>query len=107
LSGFSFLILSRAAAPPSIPANLKQERSFHVDGQCFGSGPASGSADPHNFGNLDPHPYHIKKPDPHHSDKLNPEPDPDTHHFADDKPKCMEYGPILALFYVFEPLFGS
>jgi hypothetical protein len=22
---------------------------------------------------------------------LDPEPDPDPHHFADDKPKCMEY----------------
>jgi hypothetical protein len=26
------------------------------------------------------------------------DPDPDPHHFADVKPKCMEYEPILALF---------
>jgi hypothetical protein len=40
---------------------------------------------------------HIKKnPDPYRSDKLNPEPEP--HQFADDKPNCMEYEPILALF---------
>jgi hypothetical protein len=55
--------------------------------------------DPHHFGNLDPHP----DPHPHHSDKLNPDP----HQFADDKPKCMEYKPIVALFQGFEPLFGS
>jgi hypothetical protein len=35
---------------------------------------------------VDPH------PDQQQSDKLDPEPDP--HQFADDKPKCMEYGPI-------------
>jgi hypothetical protein len=34
--------------------------------------------------------------DPHHCDRLHPEPDP--HQFEDDKPKCMEYKPILALF---------
>jgi hypothetical protein len=33
-------------------------------------------------------------PDPHQSDKL----DPDPHLFTDDKPKCMEYETILALF---------
>jgi len=43
--------------------------------------------DPHHFSNLDPH------PDPH----------PDPHQFADVKPKCMEYAPILALFEGFEP----
>jgi hypothetical protein len=43
--------------------------------------------------------------DPHHSDMLYPEPDP--HQFADNKPKCMEYEPILALFQGFDPLFGS
>jgi hypothetical protein len=48
--------------------------------------------DPPYFGNLDPHP----DPDPHQSDKLDPEPDP--HQFADNKPKCMEYEPICALF---------
>jgi hypothetical protein len=36
-----------------------------------------------------------------------PEPEPDPHQFADDKPKCMEYEPILALFQGFEPLFES
>jgi hypothetical protein len=40
---------------------------------------------------------------PHQSDKL----DPDPHLFADDKPKCMQNEPILALFQGFEPLFGS
>jgi hypothetical protein len=45
-----------------------------------------------NVGNLDPHP----DPHLHQSEKLDPEPDP--HKFADDKPKCMEYEPILALF---------
>jgi hypothetical protein len=54
--------------------------------------------DPHHFGNLDPH------PNPHHSDILEPEQDP--HQFAHEKPKCMEYEPILALFQGFEPLFG-
>ncbi len=53
--------------------------------------------DPHHFGNLDPH--------LHQRDKLDPEPDP--HKFADDKPKCMEYEPILALFQGFKPLIGS
>jgi hypothetical protein len=32
---------------------------------------------------------------------LYPKPDPDQ--FADDKPKCMEYEPICALFHSFEP----
>jgi hypothetical protein len=57
---------------------------------------------PHHFGNLDPHPG----PHPHQIKiwirikicKLDPEPDPDPHQFADVKPKCMEYEPILALF---------
>jgi hypothetical protein len=33
--------------------------------------------------------------------------DPDPHQFADNKPKCMEYEPVLALFQGFEHLFGS
>jgi hypothetical protein len=41
-------------------------------------------------------------PDPHQSDTL----DPDPLQFADDKPKCMEYEPIWALFQGLEPLFG-
>ncbi len=53
--------------------------------------------------NLDPSP----RPDPHQKDKLDPEPDPDPHLFADDKPKCIEYEPILARFKGFEPLLGS
>jgi hypothetical protein len=61
--------------------------------------------DPHHFGNLDPH------PDPHQIKirisikiyKLDPEPDP--HQYADVKPKCMEYEPILALLQGFEHLF--
>jgi hypothetical protein len=41
----------------------------------------------------DPHPdTHL---DPYQSDKLDPEPDPDPHQFADDKPKRMEYEPFL------------
>ncbi len=44
-------------------------------------------------------------PDPHQSVKL--EPDQDPHQFADDRPICMEYKPIWALFQGFEPLFGN
>ncbi len=55
--------------------------------------------DPHHFGNLDP------QPDPHQDGKLDPNPKP--HQFADDKRKCMEYEPILALFQGFEHLFGG
>jgi hypothetical protein len=46
---------------------------------------------------LDPNPYESASAsnknqdlDPHQRDKL----DPDPHHFADDKPKCMKYEPI-------------
>jgi hypothetical protein len=42
--------------------------------------------DPHHFGNLDPHPDPHLHPDSNQSDKLDPEQDPDTHKFADDKP---------------------
>jgi hypothetical protein len=63
--------------------------------------------DPHHFGNQDPHP----DPHPHQRkiqirikiDKLDPEPDLDPHQFADVKPKCMEYEPILASFQGFQP----
>ncbi len=49
-----------------------------------------------NLIRVDPDPYlHL---DPHQSDKLDPETDPDPHQFADVKPECMEYEPILALF---------
>ncbi len=51
-------------------------------------GSASGSASAAN-----------KYPDPHQTDKLDPDPDP--HQFADAKPKCMQYEPILAIFQVF------
>jgi hypothetical protein len=54
--------------------------------------------DPHHFstGNLDrlPHPHQIKIRIRIKIFKLDPEP----HQFADVKPKCMEYEPILALF---------
>jgi hypothetical protein len=33
---------------------------------------------------------------------MDPDSDPDPHHFADEKPKCMEYGPIWAF-----TVFGS
>ncbi len=70
--------------------------------------------DPHHFGNLDPHPNPHLHPDHPHQRKfriwihikiheLDPEPDPDLYQFADDKPKGMEYEPILALFQGFEP----
>ncbi len=36
----------------------------------------------------------VVDPDPNHFGTLDP------HKFADDKPKCMEYEPILALFQV-------
>jgi hypothetical protein len=35
---------------------------------------------------------------------VDTEPDPDPHHFEDDKPKCMEFESILALFQGFEHL---
>jgi hypothetical protein len=46
-------------------------------------------------------------PDLHQSEKLDPDPDPDPLKFADDKPKGMEFEPILALFQGFEPLIQS
>jgi hypothetical protein len=59
--------------------------------------------DPHHFGNLDPHPdphpHKMKNPHPDTSDNLDLKPDP--HQFADDKPKCVEYEPILAIFQRF------
>ncbi len=65
--------------------------------------------DPHHFGNLDPHPHQIKIRIRIRIKiyKLDPEPDPDPHQFADVKPKCMEYEPILALFQWFEPFFEA
>jgi hypothetical protein len=56
--------------------------------------------DPQHFGNLDPHPdlQEIKIRTRIKINKLDPEPDPDQHHFADVKPKCVEYEPILVLF---------
>jgi hypothetical protein len=36
---------------------------------------------------VDTDPHHFQDPDPYQRDKL----DPDSHQFADDKPKCMEY----------------
>jgi hypothetical protein len=55
-----------------------------------------------HFGNLDPHPdlhpHQIKIRIRIKIYKL----DPDPHQFADVKPKCMEYEPVLALFQGFE-----
>ncbi len=65
--------------------------------------------DSHHFGNLDPYP----EPHPHKIKirikiyKLDPEPDPDPHQFADVKPKCLEYDPILALFQGFQAFFKA
>ncbi len=39
--------------------------------------------------------------------KLDPELDLDPHQFADVKPKCMEYEPILALFKGFGHVFEA
>jgi hypothetical protein len=50
--------------------------------------------DPHHFGNLDPHQIKIRIRIKIY--KLDPKPDP--HQSADDKPKCMEYETILAIF---------
>ncbi len=55
--------------------------------------------DPHQSDKLDPNP----NPDQHQSDKLVTDP----HQYRDDKPNCMEYVPISAIFQGFEPLFGS
>ncbi len=59
----------------------------------------------HHFCNLDPdpHPHQIKIRIRIKIYKLDPEPNP--HQFADVKPKCMDYEPILALFQWFEPYF--
>jgi hypothetical protein len=56
--------------------------------------------DAHHFGNLDTHPHQLKIRIRIRIKiyKLDPEPDPDPHQFADVKPKCMEYEPILVLF---------
>ncbi len=59
--------------------------------------------DPHHFGNLDPHPHQIKIRIRIKIYKL----DLDPHQFADFKPKCMKYEPILALFQGFERFFWS
>jgi hypothetical protein len=74
--------------------------------------------DPHHFCNLDLDPHPNPHPDHPHQrkiriwihiiiHKLDPEPDSDLHQFADVKPKCMEYEPILALFQEFEPFFEA
>jgi hypothetical protein len=59
----------------------------------------------HQFGNPDPHPHQIKIRIRIKIFKLDLERDPDPLQFADVKPKCMDYDPILALFQGFEPLF--
>jgi hypothetical protein len=59
--------------------------------------------DPHHFGNHpDPHPHKMKIRIRIHIKIYKLDPDPGQ--FADIKPKCMEYEPILALFSQgFEP----
>jgi hypothetical protein len=60
----------------SIVFDVKMSKSKHQQYSskdlCCGSGSAFASNE---------------NPDPHQSDKLDPEPDLDTHQFADDKPK--------------------
>jgi hypothetical protein len=67
--------------------------------------------DPHHFstGNLDrlPHPHQIKIRIRIKIYKLDPDPEPDPHQFADVKPKCMKYEPILKLFQGTEPFFEA
>ncbi len=67
--------------------------------------------DPHHFGNLDPrpdpHPYKIKIRIRIRIKIYKLDPDPGPHKFADVKPKCMEYEPILAPFQGFEPFFEA
>jgi hypothetical protein len=63
--------------------------------------------DPHHFANLDPHPDQINIWIRIKIYKLDPGPDPDPAQFADVKPKCMDYEPILALLQGFEPRFRS
>jgi hypothetical protein len=66
-------------------------------------------------GRPDPNPHQIDKLDldPHQSEKLDPDPlqsdnlDPDPYQLTDEKPKCMEYETLRALFQGFEPLFVS
>ncbi len=51
--------------------------------------------------------------DPYQTERKDPDQHPEPHQrdgsgsFADDKPKCMAYEHIQALFRGFEPLFGS
>ncbi len=65
--------------------------------------------DPHLFGNLDPHQHQIKIRIRIRIKiyKLDLEPNPDPRQFADVKPKCIEYEPILALIQGFEPFFKA
>jgi hypothetical protein len=56
-----------------------------------------------HFGDLDPHPHQIKIRIRIRIKMYKLDPEPDPHQFADDKPKCIEYGPLLIflLFYMF------
>jgi hypothetical protein len=64
--------------------------------------------DSHHFGNMDTHPHQIKSDFGSASKfKLDLKPEPDPHQFADVKPTCMKYEPILALFQGFEPFFEA
>jgi hypothetical protein len=55
----------------------------------------------------DPHPHQIKIRICIKIYELDLGPDPDPHQFADVKPECMEYEPILAFFQGFEPFFEA
>ncbi len=61
---------------------------------------------PH-FGNLDPQQIKIRIRISDQSDKLDLKRERDPLQFADDKRKCMEYEPILAIFQGFKSLSGS
>ncbi len=56
--------------------------------------------DPQHFGNKDPHPHQLKIRVRIRIKicELDPQPDPNPQQFADVKPICMEYEPILAPF---------
>jgi hypothetical protein len=81
-----------SAVDPDPHPDSRGSASFWLPGSAPGSASTS---------------YKNQEPNPHHNDKLDPEPNQDPQQFADDKPKCMEYEPILKLFQGFELGFGS
>jgi hypothetical protein len=82
-------ILSNPIHAPKKYFRRKPEGMF-PNGQCCASGSRSAGIFKQSMGAS----ASTKNPDqhPNQSDELDPEPDP--HHFADDKPKCIEYKPI-------------